>query len=206
MARRKEHTHEEINEMAIVAVMEYLQAASLDGLSLRKVASQIGYAPSTLINIYGSYQQLLLRVSERVLVNLYQHLADLNVDCSQDEPINIIEAMAHGYCQFAFEHKAGFKLVFEISAPDNVSLSSSHQHAIDSLFGLISQQLKHVFAQVSEQQITLMSRVLWGGIHGLTCLAIDGKLFTTETELPTMLSSHVQGYILGMTKNKDAAC
>ncbi|WP_299572699.1 TetR-like C-terminal domain-containing protein [uncultured Shewanella sp.] len=217
MARRKEHTHGEIHGMAIKSVMEYLQTAKLESLSLRKVAAQIGYAPSTLINIFGSYQQLLLSVSEQVLTNLYHYLsASVNNSHSASEltissinnvqPQKSIELMAHQYFQFAHEHPACFKLVFELSAPEGIELSSNHQLAIDRLFNLIAEQLKLLFVSANQADIILMSRVLWGGIHGLTCLAIDGKLFTEQAALPTMLSSHVHGYLLGMAQEKDSSC
>ncbi|MCL1067783.1 WHG domain-containing protein [Shewanella olleyana] len=224
MARRKEHTHEEIHDMAIKSVMEYLQTAQLESLSLRKIATQIGYAPSTLINIFGSYQHLLLSVSEQVLTDLYQQLT-VSVETASDQDVNLanntnvhnieankaraieaIEIMAHSYFQFANDHPACFKLVFELSAPEGVELSSKHKLAIDTLFNLISEQLNVLFAETNHEDIVLMSRVLWGGIHGLTCLAIDGKLFTEQAALPAMLSSHVRGYLLGMTQEKDSSC
>lgn len=40
MARRKEHSHEQIKQMAIAAVLLHLQQDSLHGLSLRKIAAQ----------------------------------------------------------------------------------------------------------------------------------------------------------------------
>jgi len=49
MARRKEHSHDEIRAMAIEAAMALLQQQGTQELSLRKIASQIGYVPSTLI-------------------------------------------------------------------------------------------------------------------------------------------------------------
>ena len=217
MARRKEHTHGEIHDMAIKSVMEYLQTAKLESLSLRKVATQIGYAPSTLINIFGSYQQLLLSVSEQVLTDLYQQLSISEVDSHPASELDLssfnkgqaqkaIEQMAHQYFQFAHEHPACFKLVFELSAPEGIELSSNHQLAIDKLFNLIAEQLRVLFASANQADIILMSRVLWGGIHGLTCLAIDGKLFTEQAALPAMLSSHVHGYLLGMAQEKDFSC
>ncbi len=215
MARRKEHTHGEIHDMAIKSVMQYLHIASLESLSLRKVATDIGYAPSTLINIFGSYQQLLLSVSEQVLIDLFEHLTSSTSDeiNHNHSPIHAteqaqasIELMAHRYYQFANEHRVCFKLVFELSAPEGVSLSSNHQQTIDTLFSLVSEQLTALFPKADHAEIIMMSRVLWGGIHGLTCLGIDGKLFTDQTALPAMLSSHVHGYLLGMTQEKDLSC
>lgn len=90
MARRKEHSHDEIRAMAIQAATELLTEQGVVGLSLRKVASQIGYVPSTLINIFGSYNYLLLAVSESTLRALHDRLAGV---CAVDSLRKII-AMA----------------------------------------------------------------------------------------------------------------
>lgn len=227
MARRKEHTHAELHDMAINAVIAYLKTSTLASLSLRKVATSIGYAPSTLINIFGSYQQLLLNVSETVLEDLYSLLeAELEVGLKQSTtpshslPIQTvslqdstllastqpIEILAQQYSQFALSNPACFKLVFEVSTPEGMLLSPSHQAAIDKLFQLVVLELRRLFPTANEQNIKLMSRVLWGGIHGLTCLGLDGKLFSDTTQLPKMLTSHIQGYLSGMAQNKDISC
>ncbi|WP_144211896.1 TetR/AcrR family transcriptional regulator [Shewanella donghaensis] len=227
MARRKEHTHAQLHDMAINTVMAYLQTSTLASLSLRKVATTIGYAPSTLINIFGSYQQLLLSVSETVLEDLYSLLETAletelrsstsptdplheQTDCYKDQPLQgatkAIEVLAQQYSQFALSNPACFKLVFELSTPEDMALSSSHQATIDKLFQLVALELSRLFPRAIEQDIELMSRVLWGGIHGLTCLSLDGKLFSDTTQLPKMLTSHIQGYLSGMAKNKDVSC
>ncbi|GGQ27912.1 TetR/AcrR family transcriptional regulator [Shewanella litoralis] len=199
MARRKEHTHEQIKQMAIAAVVMHLQHDSIHSLSLRKVAAEIGYVPSTLINIFGNYQYLLLTVSEHTLVNLYAALQGLTTE----QPLLNIQHMATRYSDFALQHKSCFRLVFELSLPDNQPLPANHSNLIKSLFSLVESQLRLCVADISDQQVELMSRVLWGGIHGLTCLALDGKLFNTHSDLQAMLHSHVQGYFAGMGINRE---
>ncbi|MGI2172386.1 TetR/AcrR family transcriptional regulator [Shewanella sp. MF05960] len=199
MARRKEHTHEQIKQMAIAAVVQYLQHDSIHSLSLRKVAAEIGYVPSTLINIFGSYQYLLLAVSEHTLVSLSAVLQGLTTQ----QPLLNIQDMAVRYSDFALQHKSCFRLVFELSMPNEQPLPVNHSALVKSLFALVESQLRLCIADISDQKVELMSRVLWGGIHGLTCLALDGKLFVTHSDLQAMLCSHVQGYIAGMGINKE---
>lgn len=199
MARRKEHTHEQIKQMAIAAVVQHLQHDSIHSLSLRKVAAEIGYVPSTLINIFGSYQYLLLAVSEHTLVSLSAVLQGLTTQ----QPLLNIQDMAVRYSDFALQHKSCFRLVFELSMPNEQPLPVNHSALVKSLFALVESQLRLCIADISDQKVELMSRVLWGGIHGLTCLALDGKLFVTHSDLQAMLCSHVQGYIAGMGINKE---
>lgn len=159
MARRKEHSHDEIRTMAIQAATELLTELGVVGLSLRKVASQIGYVPSTLINIFGSYNYLLLAVSESTLRALHDRLAGV---CAVDSLRKII-AMAWEYSQFAHEQRQAFKLVFELQLLDSEPLPQSQGQLIAGLFTLIERELAQLFSDVTPEQHLSMSRVLWGG-------------------------------------------
>lgn len=202
LARRKEHTHEQIKTMAIEAVVMHLQHDNIETLSLRKVASLIGYVPSTLINIFGSYHYLLLAVSEQTLAQLANKLSlEMN-----DNPLLNIQQMATIYSEFALQNRRCFRLVFELSMPDDQPLPIAHLNLIKSLFGLVESQLLQYFPEADSQKIEMMSRVLWGAIHGLTSLALDGKLFEEQSCLQDMLISHVQSYIAGMSIKKEFTC
>jgi AcrR family transcriptional regulator len=203
VARRKEHTHEQIRHMAISAVVEHLKCDSVDSLSLRKVATAIGYAPSTLINIFGSYQYLLLAVSEQTLQQLASQLQLIHPMA----PKQSIERMALVYNQFALENRRCFRLVFELTMTDEQPLPDAHLKLIKSLFSEVESQLHCYFPSASEQEIEMMSRVLWGGIHGLTCLSLDEKLFEAQSCVEDMLISHVHSYIDGIVikRNSNAA-
>lgn len=202
MARRKEHSHDEIRAMAIQAATELLTEQGVVGLSLRKVASQIGYVPSTLINIFGSYNYLLLAVSEATLRTLHDRLAGV---CAADSLRKII-AMAWEYSQFANERRQAFKLVFELQLLDSEPLPASQGQLIAGLFILIERELAQIFPEATPEQHLIMSRVLWGGIHGLTALSLDNKLFAESLSLRDLLESHVQAYLQGMGYQRELSC
>ncbi|MDT3307462.1 TetR/AcrR family transcriptional regulator [Shewanella vaxholmensis] len=202
MARRKEHSHDEIRAMAIQAATELLTEQGVVGLSLRKVASQIGYVPSTLINIFGSYNYLLLAVSEATLRTLHDRLAGV---CAADSLRKII-AMAWEYSQFANERRQAFKLVFELQLLDSEPLPQSQGQLITGLFILIERELAQLFPEATPEQHLSMSRVLWGGIHGLTALSLDNKLFAESLSLRDLLESHVKAYLQGMGYQRELSC
>lgn len=202
MARRKEHTHDQIRTMAIQAAIELLQQQGTIGVSLRKIANQIGYVPSTLINIFGSYNYLLLAVSEVTLQDLRLHLSGVTAADS----LSKIIAMAQKYSEFAHERRQCFKLVFELQLLDTEPLPESHGQLITGLFTLIEGELIYLFPKIAVEQRLKMSRVLWGGIHGLTALSLDNKLFADPVLLSALLESHVVGYLQGMGYQRKELC
>lgn len=205
MARRKEHTHDEIRAMATAAVLQHLAVEPLDSLSLRKVAQVVGYVPSTLVNLFGSYQGLLLAVAELTLDQLYQRLAS-NVQVSQAYDSNPLEAMANAYQQFAFEQPRAFQLIFELKATDEQGLSEHHARLIAQLFALIESCLGELLPELSGEQRLVASRALWGGVHGLVCLALDDKLFAPGISIEEAIRHHIAVQLKGLGYHKEALC
>lgn len=209
MARRKDHTHDQISQMAVLATIELLNEKGMSGLSLRKIASAIGYVPSTLINIFGSYNYLLLAVSKETLSELYQRLqASVTAIKPQD---NIIK-MACEYSQFAHDNRQRFKLVFELQLLESESLPESQTNLIAQLFALMEKQLSKLFPNASSSQLMTMNRLLWGGVHGLTLLSLDQKLFIEGVKLQKLIIEHVQCHLQSYQQNaithsnKESSC
>ena len=70
MARRNDHTREELVALTLETVKEFLKDNSYHELSLRKIATMIGYVPSTLVNVFGNYNLLLLHAVAQTLDEL----------------------------------------------------------------------------------------------------------------------------------------
>ncbi|MBO2567588.1 TetR/AcrR family transcriptional regulator [Shewanella algae] len=182
MARRKEHSHQEIRLMALDAVEQLLTQEEYTSLSLRRIASQVGYAPSTLINLFGSYNYLLLSVSARVLGRL---LEQMQLVCEQTFTSGEQQLLALGkaYAEFAHIQPQAFRLVFALHLGPEEPLPESQQQLIAELIGLLEQQLGDLLPNLSSSKLALASRSFWSSIHGLTGLALDDKLFSQASWL-----------------------
>ncbi len=89
MARRNDHTREELIALTLETVKEFLADHSYHELSLRKLANMIGYVPSTLVNVFGSYNLLLLHAVAQTLDELSQEAMQV-VKTSQDKKTGAI--------------------------------------------------------------------------------------------------------------------
>ena len=74
MARRSEHSREELHEMALAAAEQLVVENGLEGLSARKVAKAIGYTVGTLYLVFENIDVLILQVNERTLDRLYARM------------------------------------------------------------------------------------------------------------------------------------
>ncbi|HGH6024989.1 TPA: TetR/AcrR family transcriptional regulator [Vibrio mimicus] len=177
MARRNDHTREELVALTLDRVKQFLDTHSYHELSLRKVATMIGYVPSTLVNVFGNYNLLLLHVVAQTLDELAQE-AQQAVK-STPYPKDALYQLAYCYHNFAKRNPYRWQLIFEHNM-NGEALPEWQAQRIDNMTSMLEGLLKVIAPLRSEQEVLQASRVLWSGVHGITVLSVDDKFFATE--------------------------
>ena len=177
MARRNDHTREQLIDMTLKAVTEFLSHSSYHELSLRKIAQMIGYVPSTLVNVFGSYNMLLLHVVAQTTDELTEE-ANAIISHSQDNA-DALYKLAYCYHDFAKRHPYRWQLVFEHKM-NGEPLPEWQGLRINNMTGTLENLLQQLAPSRSQHEVTQASRVLWAGVHGITLLSVDDKFFTEE--------------------------
>ncbi|MDD9174759.1 MULTISPECIES: TetR/AcrR family transcriptional regulator [Aliivibrio] len=176
MARRNDHTHQEIRDMALDNVKVFLNEHSHHELSLRKLAKSIGYVPSTLVNIFGSYNLLLLRSIAQTLDELMQQV-NQGLDNSTT-PEEALKAIAYCYYDFAQRHPNRWKLVFQHNM-NGEALPDWQENRISQMMGVLEEIIKTINSHKSDSDVEKSSRVIWASVHGITLLSLDDLLFSS---------------------------
>ncbi|MBB1489123.1 TetR/AcrR family transcriptional regulator [Oceanospirillum sediminis] len=194
MARRKDHTHDEIREQALNVLMTHLEEAPADATSLRQIARQIGYSPGTLINIFGSYDQLLLSANARTLDLLASDLQNISKEYAC--PLSRLKAFACSYLRFAEQYNYQWQLLFQHRLPEEESVPEWQLQRINDLFAIIEQALSELATTVPESDLQQASRTIWASVHGICSLSLDDKLFAgSQTYGESMLDSLISHYV-----------
>jgi hypothetical protein len=200
MGRRNQHSPAEFDELVLSRVEAFLTKCPARELSLRKIASLIDYAPSTLVSVYGNYANLLLRVNARTLNLLNQQLSACLGSRLKADSAHIVreklEHLAQTYYGFAQQYPHRWQLIFDLRMPGNDPLPQWMQSAIDHSFELLVICLHQLNANKSAQEQQLTSRVLWAGVHGITQLSLGDKLFLNQhSDGKIMISSLLDNYL-----------
>ncbi|QKU78218.1 TetR/AcrR family transcriptional regulator [Vibrio cholerae] len=177
MARRNDHTREELVALTLDRVKQFLDTHSYHELSLRKVATMIGYVPSTLVNVFGNYNLLLLHVVAQTLDELAQE-AQQAVK-STTYPKDALYQLAYCYHDFAKKNPYRWQLIFEHNMNGEM-LPEWQAQRINNMTSMLEDLLKVIAPLRSEQEVLQASRVLWSGVHGITILSVDDKFFANE--------------------------
>lgn len=174
MARRSDHSRDEIKQMALEVAENLVAENDSTFLTARRVASGIGYTVGSLYLVFTNLEDLALQVNARTLDRLSSKLDEITVKF--DEPGRCIVELGRGYIRFAAEHPKLWKMIFETRTGKDSELPDWYQERILSLFGKIERQFEKMRPGLGDESIRMAARALWSGVHGICILAQTGKL------------------------------
>jgi len=197
MARRSDHSKEEIKELALIAAEKIVSEDGYSGLSARKIAKEIGYTVGTLYLVFSNLDDLIIHVNARTLDNLYTVLRRSSVKCRQ--PKTCILAIGRAYVAFATDYPRHWTMIFEHSLSDKGLLPDWFNSKVAAMFELVEQQLQPLMIGQPKRKLSQAARTLWCGVHGICALAVTNKLELTDTEsIQHLTDSLIKYYLTGL--------
>ncbi len=194
MARRSDHSREELYDMALEAARQIAEKEGLRGLKARRIAREIGYTIGTLYNLFEDLDDLIIHMNGRTLDDLYEALANVQLD---GEPETAMRALAEGYIEFVDDHPKVWSVLFEHRLPEPRQPPDWHHEKILRLLGLVEQALGPLFPPGRETERHHAARVLWSSLHGICSLESAGKLVASET-VPALADTLVSCFLAGL--------
>ncbi|MBU2707469.1 TetR/AcrR family transcriptional regulator [Zooshikella marina] len=195
MARRNQHTKDEIQQLSLQAVEALLYEHNHEAISTRMVAKAIGYTVGTLYTVFKHQADMLLHVNARTMDRMFLHCQRGISDSNTAE--HNLTLMALSYHQFALQEPNHWNLVFSLRLPENEPLPQWQQANIDRIFHLLEYELARLSPETSPQSIQKNARILWSGVHGMTTLSLNNKLFIEGiTDVETLLTNLVHQLVL----------
>ncbi len=194
MARRNDHSREELKEMALAAAESLLQREGMKALSARRVAAEIGYSAGSLYTVFTNLDDLCWQLNARTLSQLLAQLDRI----SSAVPEGCLLAYGKAYLAFARENPQRWSLLFEHGTATEVAAPEWLNERILSLFARVERCLQQLKPALDKKNLELAARTLWSGVHGIAVLSLRQKLFV-EGEQPAeqMLQQLIRHYLNG---------
>lgn len=174
MARRSDHSREEIKEMALDAAATIVEEEGSKKLTARSVAASIGYTVGTLYLVFRNLDDMILHLNARTLDDLHQWLLDRRV--VEATPQQQLQALADAYIEYAVRHTARWNMLFESIASVDNELPDWYLQRLSKVFGLIESALTPLVDHQGKEAIVQAARVLWAGVQGICTLKIRHRL------------------------------
>jgi AcrR family transcriptional regulator len=198
MARRSDHSREELREMALTAAEAIVVENGYEGLSARKVAAAIGYTVGTLYLVFENVDDLVLQINARTLDRLHLRMEQSRAKAGGAG--EYLLQLGEDYIRFANEDPHRWAMIFEHRLSDGRSVPEWYREKIARMFAMVEEALRPLAKQRTQQDITQAARVIWGGVHGICILALTDNLgiagVDSVRELTrSLISNYLEGFI-----------
>lgn len=194
MARRSDHTREELSRLAIDASKKITEKEGLRGLRARQVARDIGYTIGTLYNLFEDLDDLIMHMNGETLDALLE--ACSQVELTQNPNMDL-ELLVQCYLNFTHENPKLWNAVFEHKLPEDRPVPEWFSEKVSNLLQMIERTLASVLPGRSNAEIQQHARILWMSLFGMTVLEGSGRLQEGETSL-TLARTLIKTYLDGL--------
>ncbi len=170
--------HGDLKNSLIEAGIEILANEGVGGLSLRKVARKAGVSHAAPYAHFADKQALIAAIASEGHRRIYERLMAIRADYA-NEPLLLLVRSAWAYVRFGLEFPDYYKVTFsgtienEHSYPDFMEIS---QRNIQLLKTVIEQCRNAGILQTEEIDSEIQAISLWGQLHGLVSLIIQGQI------------------------------
>lgn len=191
MARRSDHSKEELKNLAIQKGLEIIDKNGFSGFSARGIAKTMGYTVGTLYHVFGDMDQYMLHINAKILDDWHTEL-NAGLKRTKKDPLRYL---AQGYIDFARAHYNRWTALFEFRMAKSMPLPEWYTGKLARLFELVENAiLPHSGSDPKKARHD--AKVLWAGIHGICVLSLSGKLDIVGAEKTEVLvSSLLDRYI-----------
>ncbi len=198
----KKYHHGDLENALIQAGVEILSKEGVEGLSLRKVAKRVGVSYAAPYAHFKDRQALIAAISTEGFKQLYAALDTAISRHATDPKQQLVEGVC-AYVQFAMDNTAIFKVMFsgvlekEKDYPAFVEIShKTFERVVDIVRAC---QEAGILSSTSPE---LMAVSIWGQVHGVISLALEGQISHTVLDrftLQDIVQSGIDQMIVGNT-------
>lgn len=185
MARRSDHTRDELERMIIDAAKGIAEDEGLRGIGMRRIAAKIGYTPGTIYNVVGDLDQVILAMNAETLTAFRHRLqAVWDSDAPAQERPHLF---AEAYLDFVFEYPRLWGVLFEHTLPEGQVAPDWYREILDNTVSTAVDALLPLFKDRETAHLSVAT--LWASLHGIATLSITNRLISVGVEDPRPLAA-----------------
>lgn len=193
MARRSDHSRDELREMAVNAGQKIIKNEGFSNFSARKVARNIGYTIGTIYNIFESHDDFILHINIVTLREMCGFIAEKTNGTGEEA----IKQMVSAYIQFAQNDYNRWSALFEHIMPNDTPLPDWYDEEVKKIFLLVGSYFMSITNDAKAAEMA--SKTIWASIHGICQLGMTGKLDIIGAQsIQELTDSLIENYLKGV--------
>jgi AcrR family transcriptional regulator len=165
-----------LRTVIIDAARELFIHQGVEAVTMRAIATRIGYSATSLYLYFSDKDQLLRAVVDTDVLKLAQALQST---LSIADPLQRFLQFAQHYVQFALTNPNHYRMMFMTQHPPcDIALSSIEQNnpeqdAYSQLIGVVTSAYAAGIFKPAFTDATLIAQTVWAAMHGLCSLQIN---------------------------------
>ncbi|MEM7569931.1 MAG: TetR/AcrR family transcriptional regulator, partial [Pseudomonadota bacterium] len=161
MARRSDHSREEIATLAIASASAMIAENGIEEASIRKVAGEIGYSPGTLYNVFEDFYEIIVSVAEGVLDEM---ILAAETELKGLKGSEGLYELADFYVRFTQQHYHRWRLVTEYKLPKGKSLPGHYVVKMNRVLAYIEDAITIYFDENNALERRKTAVTLWASL------------------------------------------
>lgn len=170
MARRSDHSRDELQQLIIDEGHRQLAQQGFANFSARQVAKRIGYTVGTLYNVFGSLDNLMLAINGRTLDKWRYHLTLKLEDCDEYRLKRAVEA----YFEFAILNRNCWLALMDFRLPEDQEPPESYTEKVASIMQVVCDEVRQELPPEHRSKAEELTRSLLATVHGHCFFALNG--------------------------------
>jgi len=199
IVERKIRQKEEFKASILEAAWLQVLTDGWQSLSIRKIADAIEYSVPVIYSHFDNKEAILLEFTKEGYQKLAEHLEE--VKAKHTGPSNQLEAIAHAYWDFAFDHKEFYQLMFGLGIPacDRVNQVTE----MKAMTMVMISTIKEAIAQSKnpEADFFLKFHTYLSILHGLVSIQMIEKEGKPGPDKKMILQDAISGFIQSLYIN-----
>jgi AcrR family transcriptional regulator len=170
----KEAEIEEFRDDLCAAAARIFAEKGPEGFSMRELAASAGVSPMTPYRYFRNKEDILAAVRTRAFLRFAETLeAAFALD---GDALAKSRAVGRAYVRFAFEEPYSYRLMFDLSQPDETSYPALVEAAERARATMTQHVIPLIDKGILSGDPTRIGHVMWASLHGAVVLALAGKL------------------------------
>jgi len=201
MARRSEHSLEELKTMVLEAAETIVIKEGFQALKVRKIAAEIGYTVGSIYMVFANMADLIVHINSRTLDDIAAQLGQVQGGTAEQS----IEALARTYLSYTSQNFNRWRMIFEYRMSTDAEIPDSYLEKVDNVFARIEAQFAELAPEVAEKHRKRAARALWSGVHGICALSVTGKqdkagIKDVEEMIIVLVRNFMHGWVASSNK------
>ncbi len=165
-------------------------------IKARDLASEAGCSVGAIYNLFSDLHSLIMVVNLQTFQELGSFVVSQVEQSTANEPVDQLIVMGHAYLDFASDNIGIWRTLFDVQETGAEAIPDWYWDEIAKVLALIELPLRQVVVDKSDDEIRIMTRILFSSVHGIVLLGLKGSIFETPREaLELMIEVIVRRFV-----------